>query len=78
MPINKKDIHDTSEDKVSTNITIWVFALGLANDHDIHKKYENLQNISLCLNNTIQSNLEGRPQRKMNTIMWITCSSKIV
>ena len=47
LPINRKNIYDTSEIKVSINsslnFTLWVFALGLANDHDIHKKYEKIE-----------------------------------
>ena len=42
LPSNRKNIHDTSEIRVSIynnlNFTLWVFAWGLANDHDIHKK----------------------------------------
>ena len=40
----RKNTHDTSEIKVSINsnqnFIMWVFALGLTNDHDIQKKYE--------------------------------------
>ena len=46
MPISRKNINDTSEIKVSINsnlnFTMWVFALGLANDHNIYKKYEKI------------------------------------
>ena len=46
LPIIRKNIHDISEIKVSINSSqnfiMWVFVLGLTNDHDIDKKYEKI------------------------------------
>ena len=53
--IKRKNIHYTSEIKIfinsNLNFTMWVFAWGLANDHDVHKKYESyvLFNSSNCM-----------------------------
>ena len=45
---------ETGEIKVSINsnlnFTMWVFTWGLANDHDIHKKYETIAKSSTLSN----------------------------
>lgn len=46
LPTNRKYIHETPETKVSIeynlNFVIWVFAWGLAIDHDVYEKQEKI------------------------------------